>query len=112
MSQHHHNYDYLPEYRPAPLQELQPDPGVDWDTIAEIIPALVNALAWLLWALFLLIPSLFGLHYAPLFSSANNAVFTLMGLVLCIALSIAIRAGHGARAIVFLMGISLLSFWF
>ena len=102
----------MTEYHHPTPQEPQPTPPVDWDTIAEIIPALVAALAWLLWALFLLIPSLFGLHYTPLFSTANNAVFVLMGLVLCIALSIAIRSGHGARAIVFLLGISLLSFWF
>ncbi len=111
MKNHHSEYDYLMHYHPTP-QATQPTPGVDWEEIAEIIPFLVAALAWLLWALFLLIPSVFGLHNAPLFSTANNIVFTLMGFVLCIALSVAVRSGHGARAIVFLLGISLLSFWF
>lgn len=101
---------YHPDY--PDWESKPPAPPIDWDTIAEIIPPFVGFLSWLLWALFLLIPSLFGLHYAPMFSTANNTVFTLMGLVMCLAISTAIRAGHGARAIFFLLGISLLSFWF
>ncbi|MGB1012390.1 MAG: hypothetical protein ACPGVP_21930, partial [Thiolinea sp.] len=107
----HYEYLYSVHQQPTPQQPM-PESGIDWDTVAEIIPPLVAALAWLLWGLFLLIPSLFGLHYAPLFSDANNAVFVAMGFVLCMALSSAVRAGHGVRAIVFLMGLSLLSFWF
>ena len=112
MHNHQHDYPYLAEYYTPPPTVQQPAPPVDWDNIAEVIPPLVALLSWLLWALFLLIPSIFGLHDAPLFSTANNVVFVAMGFVLCMAISSAIRSGHGARAIFFLMGLSLLSFWF
>lgn len=102
-------YDYS-EYTP-PTPETQTDP-IDWDMVAEIIPPAFSVLCWVLWAAFLLTPSLFGLHYAAMFSTANNTVFTLMGFVLCIAISTAIRAGHGGRAVFFGLGIFLLSFWF
>ena len=77
-----------------------------------IFPACFSVLCWILWAAFLLTPSLFGLHYAPMFSTANNVVFVLMGFVLCSAVSVAIRAGHGMRAVFFGLGIFLLPFWF
>ena len=85
---------------------------IDWNLVAEIFPALFSALCWIVWGLSLLIPSIFGLHYTTLFSTANNVIFVLMGFVLCMAMSTAIRAGHGARAIFFALSISLLSFWF
>ena len=102
-------YDHPEWERPTPPE--QPEP-IDWDTIAEIFPAGFSALCWILWAAFLLTPSIFGLHYAPMFSTANNTVFVLMGFVLCSAVSVAIRAGHGMRAVFFGLGIFLLSFWF
>ena len=105
-------YDYPEWERPTPpAPPEQPEP-IDWDTIAEIFPAGFSALCWILWAAFLLTPSIFGLHYAPMFSTANNTVFVLMGFVLCSAVSVAIRAGHGMRAVFFGLGIFLLSFWF
>ena len=90
----------------------QPAEGIDWDTIMEITPALVSVTCWALWGLFLLIPTTFGLHYAPMFSTANNTVFVLMGFILCIAVSTAIRAGDGATAVFFAAGVTLLSYWF
>lgn len=107
MSQYHHS-----EWESArPTPPAPPEP-IDWDTVAKIFPAAFSALCWILWAAFLLTPSLFGLHYAAMFSTANNTVFVLMGFVLCTAISIAIRAGHGGRAVFFGLGIFLLSFWF
>ena len=116
MNQQHFDYDHLPDYPtiipPATSdQSDQPEP-IDWDTVAEIFPALFSMTCWVTWGMFLLIPSVFGLHHAPLFSAANNTVFTLMGFVLCIATSTAIRAGHGGRAVFFGLGLFLLSFWF
>ncbi len=85
---------------------------IDWNLLAEIFPALVNALAWLVWAGFLLLPTLFGLHHVDLFSTANNAVFTAMGFILCLTVGVAIRSEHGGRAVLFVSGLALLAYWF
>lgn len=106
------DYDYADYPELEQTTPASPAEPVDWDTIAEIVPPLFSLICWALWALFLLIPSAFGLHYAALFSTANNVVFVLMGFVLCIAISTAIKAGHGMRAVFFGLGIFLLSFWF
>ena len=87
-------------------------PGIDWNLLAEIFPALVNAVGWLVWFGYLLVPSLFGLHNVDLFSTANNAVFTLMGFILCLAINVAIRSEHGGRAVFFVCGLALLAYWF
>lgn len=102
-------YDYSEYHRPTPPAAPEP---IDWDLVAEIVPPAFSLLCWILWAAFLLTPSLFGLHYAAMFSTANNTVFVLMGFVLCMAVSIAIRSGHGGTAVFFGLGIFLLSFWF
>ena len=94
------------------LNGAHPSDPVDWETIAEITPSLVHVFCWLLWLAFLLAPTLFNLHHTHLFSTANNVVFVLMGLVLCLAVGAAIRSGHGGRAVFFALGLSLLSFWF
>lgn len=110
MNKHQVDYDmHMISQSPRPAD---PSPPIDWDMVAEIFPPAVSALCWILWGMFLLIPSIFGIHHAALFPAANNAVFVLMGFVLCIALSTAVSLGHGFRAVFFAIGIFLLSFWF
>ena len=113
MSQENNHLPYLDldevnSYHTAPTRAE----SIDWDVIAEMFPTLFSVFCWMLWGMFLLVPSLFGLHDAALFSAANNTVFVLMGFVLCMTISTAIRAGHGARAVFFALGLFLLSVWF
>ena len=74
-----YHQDYLHDY-PSTQQAAQPATGIDWDVVMEITPAIVSVVCWTLWGMFLLIPTVFDLHYAPLFSTANNTVFVLNGL--------------------------------
>lgn len=107
MNQHDYSTWECPH--PTPQREREP---IDWDAIADITPILVDCLCWILWLLFLLIPTAFHLHGTEAFSTANNIVFVLMGLVLCLAIHIAIQIGHGARAVFFACGLLILSYWF
>lgn len=106
MNQMDYHSSYPDQVSPAPAEP------VDWGLMAEITPALFSALCWLVWGLFLLFPSVFGLHYAGMFSAANNTVFVLMGFVFCMAVSTAVRAEHGARAVWFGFSLFGLAVWF
>lgn len=86
--------------------------GIDWRVIHALIPWLAVFAAWLWWALFLLIPSVFGLHYAGMMPAMNNAAYTLMGLTLCLAATVAAQSQHGVRAIAFTFSVLLLAYWF
>ena len=86
--------------------------GIDWRVIHALIPWLAAFTAWVWWALFLLIPSVFGLHYAGMMPAMNNAAYTMMGLTLCLAATVAAQVQHGVRAIAFTFSILLLSYWF
>lgn len=90
----------------------EPEAPIDWDMIAEIFPQAFSVMCWVLWGMFLLIPSVFGLHGVAMFSTADNTVFVMMGFCFCIFQSTAIRAGHGVRAVFFAVGLFLLSIWF
>ena len=107
VSMNHHDYDHLIDQHTGTQEALEP---IDWGTVMEITPALVSVTCWLIWGLFLLFPSLFGLHGTHVFSAANNAVFVMMGFIFCIAVSSAIRAGHGGRSVLFALSVALLSF--
>ncbi|WP_287600605.1 hypothetical protein [Thiothrix sp.] len=86
--------------------------AIDWRTIHALIPWLSTLFAWLMWAGFLLVPTVFGLHYAGMFPAANNAVYVMMGLTLCLAATAAASMQHGVRAIFFTGSVLLLSYWF
>jgi len=85
---------------------------IDWGLIHPLIPWIAAIAAFAMWALFLLIPSLFGMHYAGMFPVANNAVYVMMGLTLAIAAGVAAKSQHGVRAIAFSFSVLLLSYWF
>lgn len=86
--------------------------AIDWMLFFRTLPPLFLALAWVLWIAFLLIPAFFGLHYADLFPAEENALFVLMGLVLCLAASIALLHCHVLRSVGFVMAVSILAYWF
>ncbi len=86
--------------------------GIDWRVIHALIPWFSAFVAWLWWAFFLLIPSVFGLHYAGMMPAMNNAAYTMMGLTLCLAATVAAQSQHGVRAIAFTFSVLLLAYWF
>ena len=86
--------------------------GIDWRVIHALIPWFSAFVSWLWWALFLLIPSVFGLHYAGMMPAMNNAAYTMMGLTLCLAATVAAQSQHGVRAIAFTFAVLLLAYWF
>ena len=85
---------------------------IDWRGIHALIPWIAFLFAVVVWAMFLLIPTAFTLHYVGMFPAANNWLYVLMGLVLCLACFVAARVQHGARAILFAFAVLLLSYWF
>lgn len=99
------------------IQHAPDDPAtagspIDWHALGNMIPWIAALLAWAMWALFLLIPTAFGLHYAGLFPAASNWGYVLMGLTLCLAATVAAQVQHGVRAIAFTFAVLLLSYWF
>jgi hypothetical protein len=91
---------------------LQNSNGIDWRVIHALIPWFAALAAWAFWVLFLLLPSVFGLHYAGAMPAMNNLNYTLMGLSLCLAATIAAQVQHGVRAIAFSFATLLLAYWF
>ena len=85
---------------------------IDWKALHALIPWIAFLFAAFVWAAFLLIPTAFGLHYAGMFPAANNWLYVLMGLTLCLACFVAAQVKHGARAIGFAFAVLLLSYWF
>ena len=104
--------DYLGAGSLSPTNPVQSSTGIDWRVIHSLIPWLAVFAAWLWWALFLLIPSVFGLHYAGAMPAMNNAAYTAMGLTLCLAATVAAQSQHGVRAIAFTFSVLLLAYWF
>ena len=86
--------------------------AIDWRAIHALIPWVAVIGAWAMWATFLLIPTLFGLHYAGLMPAANNWGYVMMGLTLCLAGMVAAKVQHGVRAIAFTATVLLLAYWF
>lgn len=86
--------------------------GIDWQRLHAAIPWIAVVLAVVVWAMFLLIPTAFNLHYAGMFPAANNWLYVLMGMVLVLAGYTAAKVQHGARAILFTFAVLLLSYWF
>ncbi|UOG93651.1 MAG: hypothetical protein L3K52_07965 [Candidatus Thiothrix sulfatifontis] len=85
---------------------------INWERLHALIPWMAFLFAVAVWAMFLLIPTAFGLHYAGMFPAANNWLYVLMGLTLCMACFVAAQVKHGARAILFAFAVLLLSYWF
>ncbi|MEZ5452879.1 MAG: hypothetical protein R3E93_08720 [Thiothrix sp.] len=86
--------------------------NIDWQALHRLIPWFAALTAWVMWAMFLLIPTAFGLHYAGMFPAASNWLYVGMGLTLCLAATVAAQVQHGARAILFTFATLLLSYWF
>ena len=94
------------------LSHQKIDAPIDWQAIHAMIPWLAVMGAWVMWAMFLLIPTAFSLHYAGMFPAANNWLYVLMGMVLCLAALTAAQKQDGVRAILFTFSVLLLSYWF
>lgn len=103
-----------PTYYAAIGQEGKPQTGgaIDWRALHALIPWLAALGSWFMWALFLLIPTAFNLHYAGMFPAMSNWLYVGMGLTLCLAATVAAQVQHGARAILFTFSVLLLSYWF
>lgn len=91
---------------------LSDNAPINWQRLHALIPWLAFLLAALVWAMFLLIPTAFNLHYAGMFPAANNWLYVAMGLILCLACFVAAQVKHGAHAIAFSFAVLLLSYWF
>ena len=89
-----------------------PSQPIDWRLLHSMIPWLVTSFAFVMWAMFLLIPTLFGIHNAVMFSALNNASYALSGLTLCFAAFRAAKANHGVHTVVFAFSVLVLSYWF
>lgn len=86
--------------------------NIDWQALHRLIPWFAALAAWVMWALFLLIPTAFGLHYTGMFPAVSNWLYVSMGLILCLAATVAAQVQHGVRAILFTFAVLLLSYWF
>lgn len=113
---HDYEREALHQYRSN--QAVQPNTNgqeistwVDWALLHQLIPWLAAAFAWLMWAVFLLIPTLFNFDYAGMFPAVSNYAYVMMGLTLCLAASVAAKCEHGVRAIAFTFSVLLLSYW-
>ena len=102
------SYQHSPDTYPTPTASNP----IDWQRIHALIPWLAVIGSVVMWATFLLVPTVFGLHYTGLFPATSNWLYVLMGLVLCLACFVAARVQHGARAILFAFAVLLLSYWF
>ena len=98
---------HSPDHYPTPLGQ-----AIDWQAVHALIPWFAVMGAWVMWAMFLLIPTAFSLHYAGMFPAANNWLYVLMGMVLCLAALTAAQKQDGVRAILFTFAVLLLSYWF
>lgn len=96
-----------PAHSPAPSPA-----NIDWKSLHGLIPWFAALTAWVMWGMFLLIPTAFGLHYAGMFPAASNWLYVGMGLTLCLAATVAAQVQHGARAILFTFSVLLLAYWF
>lgn len=85
---------------------------IDWQRIHALIPWFAVIGAVVMWAMFLLIPTAFNLHYAGMFPAMSNWSYVAMGLTLCLAAFRAAKAKHGVHAIGFTFAVLLLSYWF
>ena len=95
----------------AYINEVSKEPCIDWALLHQLIPWLAAAFAWLMWAVFLLVPTLFNFDYAGMFPAVSNYAYVMMGLTLCLAASVAAKFAHGVRAIAFTFSVLLLSYW-
>ncbi len=86
--------------------------GIDWQRLHALIPWFAVIGALIMWAMFLLIPTAFGLHYAGMFPAMSNWSYVAMGLTLCLAAFRAAKTHQGVHAIGFTFAVLLLSYWF
>lgn len=98
-------HQYQQARQPAPVVTRQ---RIDWH---GLIPFLAALFAWLMWLVFLLLPTVFNFHYAGMFPAVSNYAYVMMGLTLCFAASVAAWLAHGVRAIAFTFAVLLLSYW-
>lgn len=102
---------YLGELDDTPPSPLPSEP-VDWSILTVMLPWLVQAMVWLVWFFFLLIPTAYGLHGTDHYPLENNLIFVLTGGVLALASSTAWQLNHLIRSTLFAGVMGLLCFWF
>lgn len=91
---------------------LSDNTPIDWQRIHALIPWFAVIGAVVMWAMFLLIPTAFNLHYAGMFPAMSNWSYVAMGLTLCMAAFRAAKSKQGVHAIGFTFAVLLLSYWF
>lgn len=102
----------LPHFAGNDTPTLSNDTPINWQRVHSLIPWCAVILAAVIWAMFLLVPTAFGLHYAGMFPAMSNWSYVAMGLTLCLAAFRAAKAKHGVHAIGFTFAVLLLSYWF
>lgn len=93
----------------AVYNDVHPSP---YQTLAPLVPWLVAAYAWLWWAAFMVLSTLLGAHDTHYFSSLENGMYCLLGLVLCLAVTIAAQDDQPIRAVFMAASVHLLAYWF
>lgn len=92
-----------------PEQTLQNTQSGD---VSQAFRIVLFVMTWLFWVLFLVVPTLTGMHGVMFADVTNSAVFLLIGLVFCTAQNIAIKQKHTFRMVIFAATTAILSFWF
>ena len=85
---------------------------VDWDIVMEVSPTLLNGFCWLIWLLFLVLPALSGAHGTAAYSASQNSLYVGVGFVFCLTIREALKAGAGVRAVLFVLVLLILAYWF
>lgn len=89
-----------------------PTSAVDWRLLVVMSPTLLLWLAWGVWLAFVVIPTLFGLHYAAYVPSGNNLAFCGIGLTELLAAQQSANMGQIGRSVLFSSSVCLLAYWF
>lgn len=89
-----------------------PANAVDWRLVVLMSPTLLLWLAWGVWLAFVVIPTLFGLHYAAYIPTGNNLAFCGIGLTELLAATQSMHMGKIGHAVLFSFSVCLLAYWF
>lgn len=90
----------------------QPPSAIDWRLLVVMSPTLLLWLAWVVWLAFVVIPTLFDLHYAANVPTGNNLAFCGIGLTELLAAGQSLGMGNIGRSVLFSLSVCLLSYWF
>lgn len=84
----------------------------DWRLLRALLPYLCSAYAWLCWLAFLLLASVWGVHDTLYFSALENTLYCLLGLVLCLATTVAAQDNQAMLSLLLTLSVQLLAAWF